>query len=110
MITRVATCDQIAPLPSVLSNEIAAPSAKTTATANPVGQGTTPGEPRRHISPKQCKYGAIYNATSHKRRRRGLVRWLPRDLKKSKRTQSEDQVTDNDRNNGSTDAYGSSFR
>jgi hypothetical protein len=37
------------------------------------------------------------------------MRWLPRDLKKSKRRQSEDQVTDNDRNNGSTDAHGSSF-
>src|SRR4029077_20186707 len=35
MIARAATCDQIAPLPSVLSNEIAAPSANTTATAKP---------------------------------------------------------------------------
>src|SRR4029077_19348617 len=39
MITRAATCDQIAPLPSVLSSEIAAPSAKTTATANPCARG-----------------------------------------------------------------------
>ena len=39
MIARAATCDQIAPLPSVLSNETAAPSAKTTATANPWARG-----------------------------------------------------------------------
>src|SRR6476469_6607483 len=39
MITRAATCDQIAPLPSVLINEIAAPSANTTATAKPWARG-----------------------------------------------------------------------
>ena len=39
MIARAATCDQIAPLPSVLSNEIAAPSANTTATAKPWARG-----------------------------------------------------------------------
>jgi len=39
MITRAATCDQIAPLPSILSNEIAAPSANTAATAKPWASG-----------------------------------------------------------------------
>src|SRR4029453_11437239 len=43
MITRAATCDQIAPLPSVLINEIAAPIAKTTAPANPWAEGPPRG-------------------------------------------------------------------
>jgi len=57
-----------------------------------VGQGTTPGEPCRHVSTNQCKYGAIYNTTNYERHRRGLMRWLPRDLKKTECRQSEDQV------------------
>jgi hypothetical protein len=109
MITRVATCDQIAPLPSVLSNEIAAPSAKTTATANRWARGRRLASHAATYPPSSANT-APYNATSHKRRRRGLMRWLPRDLKKSKRRQSEDQVTDNDRDNGSTDAHSSSVR